>query len=214
MNGQRDDMQDEIHDESLSHIYRQSRIEEPPMALDSAILSQARKAVEKRKLRWSLAGWLLPLGSVAVVMLAATLFIQMRHEHPEVMTPELAAPAERQRDDAVKAKRAAEPLPARDAERLVPAAKPASPAAAGTLHAPKARSLLKEESRAVESFDAAPAGRAATKPATGSDPKRWLDRIRELIRQGKTAEARASLAEFGKAYPDVPVPQDIATALK
>ena len=61
------------------------------MALDSNILTQARKAVEKpeKKRVWNRIGWLMPLASVAVAMLTVSLIIQTKHEHSEVMAPVL-----------------------------------------------------------------------------------------------------------------------------
>ena len=49
-------------------------------------------------------------------------------------------------------------------------------------------------------------------PATMNGPQArdaWLKRIRELARQGKQDEARASLAEFRRRYPDAVVPRDL-----
>lgn len=78
-------MHDDLHDGGISRLYQKSRIEEPPMGLDSAILSQGRKAVEKRKSLWCRVRWMVPLTSFALAMLTATLFIQMKQEHPEIL---------------------------------------------------------------------------------------------------------------------------------
>jgi hypothetical protein len=46
-------------------------------------------------------------------------------------------------------------------------------------------------------------------PATADAPAvrdAWLERIGELLRQGKTEDARDSLAEFQRRYPDAPLP--------
>jgi len=228
-------LNDDPHDEYLSSLYRQSRIEEPPMALDSAILSEARQAVAKPERR-SLVGWLLPLGSVAVVVLAATLLIQMRHEHPEVMSPQWSAPAGQSLEDAVKAKRAAEPTPAREEKSMAPAAKPApaSPAS-GVLQAPKAQPLLKEESRSLEMRDALPAAGSNVVPEKGAEadraapaalqsapatnekilyPESWIAKIRELLQQGNKDAAIRESEAFKAAYPDQPLPDDIVKALQ
>ena len=37
----------------------------------------------------------------------------------------------------------------------------------------------------------------------------WLKRIGELLKQGKHDEAKASLAEFRRRYPDVSLPPDL-----
>ena len=78
-----------LHDAELSNLYQQSRIDEPPMALDSAILTQARQAVEKpaRKPLWRRIGWRMPLATVAIAMLTVSLFLQMKQEQPELLAP-------------------------------------------------------------------------------------------------------------------------------
>ena len=45
-------------------------------------------------------------------------------------------------------------------------------------------------------------------------PEKWLERIEELRRQGKLDEARASLAEFRKRYPDYRLPESLRNGLK
>jgi len=78
-----------LHDAELSNLYQQSRIDEPPMALDSAILRQARQAVEKTapKPLWRHVGWRMPLATVAIAMLTVSLFLQMKQEQPELLAP-------------------------------------------------------------------------------------------------------------------------------
>jgi TolA-binding protein len=45
-------------------------------------------------------------------------------------------------------------------------------------------------------------------------PKKWLERIEELRKQGKLDEARASLAEFKKRYPDYRLPDSLRDGIK
>ena len=40
-------------------------------------------------------------------------------------------------------------------------------------------------------------------------PDKWLERIEELRKQGRIDEARASLAEFRKRYPDFKLPETL-----
>ncbi|NOR73026.1 MAG: hypothetical protein GQ467_04065 [Mariprofundaceae bacterium] len=104
MNG----MHDDLHDDGISRLYQKSRIEEPPMGIDSAILSQGRKAVEKRKSLWHRVRWMVPLTSFALAMLTATLFIQMKQEHPEILqsspTPSSAIQTEEGLKDGLRIK--------------------------------------------------------------------------------------------------------------
>ena len=49
-------------------------------------------------------------------------------------------------------------------------------------------------------------------PATADSPQvrdAWLKRIGELLKQGKTDEAKASLAEFKRRYPDASLPPEL-----
>jgi hypothetical protein len=49
-------------------------------------------------------------------------------------------------------------------------------------------------------------------PATADSPevqRAWLQRIRELLRKGDTAGARASVAEFKRRYPHYALPDDL-----
>lgn len=81
----------------------------------------------------------------------------------------------------------------------VAAAPPAPPAPA---RAPLARSM-----------DAA--GAAAPLPPVDEDarlaPEAWLERIRERLRQGDRAGARASLLRLQRAHPALDIPDDLAT---
>lgn len=62
-----------------------------------------------------------------------------------------------------------------------------------------------------EMSEMAPAPAEEKKPAVVRDrlsrrqPVEWLAEIAELRRQGRTAEADASMAEFRRAYPDYPL---------
>ena len=40
-------------------------------------------------------------------------------------------------------------------------------------------------------------------------PEKWLERIEELRKQGKLDEAKASLMEFRRRYPDYRLPQSL-----
>ncbi len=73
-------------DDKLSRLYQQSRTDEPPMQLDSAVLSHAREAVEKKRV-FRLSRWLAPVATVATLMLTASLIIMIKSERPEVFEP-------------------------------------------------------------------------------------------------------------------------------
>ncbi len=178
-----DQFNDDLHDEQLSNLYQQSRIEEPPMALDSAILTEARKAVEKpeKKALWNRIGWVMPLASVAVAMLTVALFIQTKQEHPKVLDTGIMHDVAPMEESILHKEDVAEPLMDREM-RVAPAPKPAkeviekkrisvpairlrsaSPAPSSTTgaasHAPKAKRMLKMERQpmATQQFKSAPA---------------------------------------------------------
>ncbi len=49
-------------------------------------------------------------------------------------------------------------------------------------------------------------------PATMDSPEAreaWLERIRDLLRQGEVDAAKASLAEFRRRHPDTALPPDL-----
>jgi len=216
-------MNDGHADDDISRLYQKSRHEQPPMRLDSAILSEARKAVEKKP-GWNFARWLVPLTSVALVMLTATLFIQTRKEQPQLLAPEpaeeMAAPRKEQAPDEGAAKQEREmkdiapPSPKRkameDVDRMQPRANEA-------VREPLKKEGAMDASKAVTSDDitsgrlAAPAATLAPAPASEPvlQPEAWLEQILELKHQGRDAEASESLEGFRLAYPDYVIPGEL-----
>jgi len=55
----------------------------------------------------------------------------------------------------------------------------------------------------------ASAGRVAVSEAKERTPEKWLEDIRKLKTQGKTAEVERELAEFKKRHPDYRLPEDL-----
>ena len=45
-------------------------------------------------------------------------------------------------------------------------------------------------------------------------PEKWLERIEELRKQGRLDEARASLVEFKKRYPDFRLPASLDDSIR
>jgi hypothetical protein len=104
------------------------------------------------------------------------------------------------------------------------AAQPSNPAAppAADQSARRAQSNAGAEKDVQEMRDAqAPALRQGPWPATAGalmkapqPAEKWLSEIEDLHKQGRTEEARKSLAEFLKRYPDYPVPSALKDALR
>ena len=94
-------------------------------------------------------------------------------------------------------------------------------AAAAATPAPLARKAAPAATQAEDAgFDAAAAANAAggdepsedVPPATADAPavrEAWLQRIRELLAEGRSEDARASLKEFLHRYPDARLPDDL-----
>jgi hypothetical protein len=163
-------------DATLERAYRALAKEEPPPALDAAILSAARRSVTRPSLarRWGV-----PVSLAAVIMLAIGVTLEMRHEKPGV---EVAAPA------APEALRAA-PAPA--------APPPAAPAEAPT--APPVAAQLAPAPKAAAKREAA--GATADVMAKAHDPHAELERIAKLRAEGRDEEADRALDEFRKRFP-------------
>lgn len=101
-----------------------------------------------------------------------------------------------------------EPAPAARASQKARAksAEGVAPARGLIEHEERARELdkLRQFRKEGKVDRLAPASLTATEKE-GLSPEAWLRRIAELRKQGKHAEADASLAEFKKRYPDYPI---------
>jgi hypothetical protein len=188
-------------DEKVSAGYRALGSEEPPRALDEAILALARE----RPTRWRVppTRWRVPLSIAAVLVLAVGVTLRMLPERPDTESIALAPQVMQTPRPAVRA----QPKAAARAEAA------ADVAAASTAPSPVAQEKVQSEVRA-----AAPA-RPAAAPATAGaamglsvaplTPEAWLARIAELRKQGRTREADESLVEFRKRYPDYKIPESL-----
>lgn len=105
-----------VGDPRVSAAYRVLGAEEPPRALDEAILAAARRPARQR---WS-QRWAVPLSLAAVVVLSVVVTLRVQHERPEVVgaeAPAAAPPAARQEE---------QPLKLKAEDRLKAVAKPAA----------------------------------------------------------------------------------------
>jgi len=145
-------------DEELARLYRALAKEEPPEALDAAILAASRRAVVRPSLARRWAG---PVSVAAVLVLAIGVTLEMRDEAPGIEAPATSPPAlERPRGEpaAPEAKRE-EPVPEarrREERREIAPARPA-PRAVAPQPAPPAR--------AESNVAPAPAAPSASSPA-------------------------------------------------
>ncbi len=188
------------HDEreDASRRYRELPREEPPAALDAAILAHARRAVEARSSR----PWYFSLAAAAVLVLAVALTWNIEREQPDRVAVTSAPPAPpAAAEEKAQAPAAPAPEPARRR-----AARPKVEDSAGE------RELAKQQAPAAEMR----ADRAQPRPQPGAaarseimrqeafaeTPEQWLERITRLRAEGKHDEADKALAAFRKRYPD------------
>jgi hypothetical protein len=171
-------MADTERDEKISAGYRALGSEEPPRALDEAILAAARR----RSARWRV-----PLSVAAVLVLAVGVTLRMLPERPDAESIALAP-------QVMETPRPAAPAPAPARKEAKPAARAAAAADVAALSAPAPAAA---KARAV-------AGKLAGYRQT---PEAWLARIAELRKEGRKREADESLAEFRQRYPDYKIPK-------
>ncbi len=199
-------MADTERDEKVSAGYRALGSEEPPRALDEAILAAARRSPTR---------WRVPLSVAAVVVLAVGVTLRMLPQQPDAESVALAP-------QVMETPRPAASVPAAAREQAKPAARAKAAenvAAADAVAESRARSDIaaKPSSRAAQAPAPAVAGAVAQAPVraevgaklakTELAPEAWLARIAELRKEGRKHEADESLAEFRKRYPDYKIPE-------
>ena len=209
-------------DVKISQRYREMGMEEPPRALDDAILAAARRSARPWTKRWAV-----PLSLAAVIVLSVTVTLRIQHQPPgiESPVPQAAAPATEGEAAKVVVQEAAKKavkeiaIPATSNEarlsRRESADQPAAsasapPAVPGT---PEPRPFAADQAVAAAKsgeFSGAASSLAGklSKPIEERSalqsitPERELEGIAELRRQARHDEADKALAEFRKRHPD------------
>lgn len=214
-------MTDSLHDDAVSRRYRELPPEEPPRALDEAILAASRRAagarpVPRQDSPWTPTDrrrWYVPLAAAAAIVLAAGLGLHLQLERPEVedVTPPsptvLAAPPPQEaRPKVAEAKpppqkQSAEPAPAQARGDSAQPFKDESLArAAPAAPAPPERSV---ESRPMSAPK--PQAMEAPAPAAGA---RADDASRESARQSRDraeqSVASSAMAKRSMAIEETP----------
>lgn len=198
---------------------------EPPDLVDQAVLNAARREFEparkSRPLRW-LGGF----ATAAVVVLALTLVVEQETRRPDVPAGveksrlQEAAPAKRAEPTTDPANLQA-PLPpaepravAREARRDAPRLKAAGEnAVAGKAEAGTAQRFEPPAAAAppvVDAVEAEAFADEALEEGLRPDPEIWIEQLLELEAKGATDELEAGIAAFRAAYPDYPLPPELA----
>ena len=208
-------MADTERDPKLSQRYAELGREEPPRALDDAILAASRRDLDMRPAPLvpptGRSRWYFPLAAAAVIVLAVAVTWHIEREQPQYdgVASVPPAPVAEARKEAKPMERKAPAVERRAPQPVRPeaprpfAAEPAATQAPAP--APAAVADAIEERRDIASAAGAVAPRAdmpARQLAKTESPEQALERIAELRKQGKDAEADRALAEFRKQYPD------------
>jgi hypothetical protein len=222
-------------DEKVARRYRELEAEEPPRALDEAILAASRRSARPWTRRWAV-----PLSLAAVLVLSVTVTLRIQHERPgiELPLPQAKEPVPQAKEpvpavSAVAPVAEAQSVPMAVVRKKKPVAQeepepfPAAvqgnvaedrpPAAAA---APAPEDSLASRRDAVRSAESSAAGAAArneaapalmrapaAQAALADTPERELERIADLRGRGMHGEADKALAEFRKRYPDYTIPE-------
>jgi hypothetical protein len=193
-------------DEKLAQAYRALGAEEPPRALDEAILAAARR----RPVRWRV-----PLSLAAVLVLAVGVTLRMLPHRPDAESVALAPQVMEAPRPATPGQKAAADANGARGAGLAPAPEASREVATVRESARRDEAARQERAPAAAAPAAAVAGAAAPEPralasakrAAPATPEAWLERIAELKKQGRSREAEESLAEFKKRYPGYKIPE-------
>jgi hypothetical protein len=192
-------------DPKLQAAYRALDAEEPPRALDEAILAAARRplAAARQTARSWTQRWSVPLSLAAVVVLSVVVTLRIQHEQPGIEQP---APV---RKEEQVARQAAEPIK--------PAADPDGPAAESVARAPQQKSMPRKEAQAFPSSaqdravaESRVAEAAPASPAASSAPAPQM----EAPALAKRADAAPEVGAMAGSVAPPPAPAADAPAMR
>jgi hypothetical protein len=175
-------MAEHDRDDDLSRRYRELAREEPPRALDDAILAAARREVEARPAPLvaptGRRHWFVPVAAAAVIVLSAVVTLHVQREQPdaELDAPQITqAPATRKDETPAVAPRAEmrEKLHSQSKEAETPGAQPEAAKAQ-----PERRRAQAAPSPKPATPSQAPAGESSALARAPAEPKPSADQGR------------------------------------
>ena len=223
----------------VTKLYHEGSTDEPPAALDRAILKAARENItparEPRKPWWL--RFALPLQLALSAVLVTMLALTVDRNPPEA--PADAGPAAGESPAASQAPEAKAPLAVpSESRRSSPKADRKAEVAPAAIPVPGRSERASAEKAAVDDAAAPVGGQSleATRPgaaaagavsgvapssgapatnqaAAAGSPSDWLAAIERLAGTGEKTAARVELDAFRKAYPDYPVPKRLEKLL-
>ncbi|MDX8387565.1 MAG: hypothetical protein R8M46_03390 [Ghiorsea sp.] len=199
------------------------------MSLDSKILHQARKAVEKKNVKsWWQLHWLVPTASTAMILLAVTVSLQNRNNEMiyeyDVSTMSDSA----QMQNLEPAKRNEEKATSSPAESIKRSRLAQAPAPTTLGNAELRLEVTPQASESLDTEQASFAAKPSVKKAKfrknspntadainkkRANPTTWLKEIEALLQQGKKTKAREELKAFRVKFPDYEVSKEILSKL-
>lgn len=183
--------------ESVTEAWRDTGQPGPPAELDTAVLRRAREAAHTRRRAWPWTrGWVHNLVTATVVVIAVALLLQLRQETPVPPEADTYAAPQADADGRMKTE-ARENFEAQDSIGITGARLREAPEAAAAEPAPAEAAVAEEEAMIDEL-------------AVPEDPERWLERILDLKREGDMEAFVTELAAFREAWPDYPLPDELA----
>jgi hypothetical protein len=222
----------------VTAAYRELGTEEPPRALDEAILAAARRAAGARPGSPGRAApqrWYASLAAAAVLVLAVAVTLHMQTEQPDTVAPPSRVEATARPAAPAPAKSAADTVAKAAPDRVEPKvqalAKPAEPRPFVPDPVPRAAPAPAPTMQAQARMQGSGLAASATGPAAGAaaerdvraqapasaiaeSPERELERIAALRGQGRHDEADSALAEFRKRYPEFRIPEEMRARLE
>lgn len=220
-------------DERVAAAYRELPPDEPPEEIDLAVLNRARRALDGKAARpWNF-GWIHALATTAIVVLGVALVLKIPNQEPAAPLRVAKPPSGKLRDPAAEIEVLRRPAPPEEAAGMTPTLRQAVPAdvegkSESLGAAAKARSEeVPRPDRAVADDVSPPAAepltdldtaemRAETPPAEAEeagrehDPEQWVRRLLALREAGRTEALQQELAAFRSAWPDYPLPPELA----